>query len=159
MPKKTETLLFQGIFISHINIKIVLLYYNFLFFFLIYNLNLFASKNLLKMKETKNHFLPSKQIQYAHPDLRQTYGTSDQTAQLLICFRITSRQRRDVNRIPNRLITRRIYNISKRLFGILYASPFRISVPQINQLLLLPCPKSPNALFVDLDHSEGQISL
>lgn len=78
---------------------------------------------------------------------------------MFVSLSIAGRQRRNVNRIPDRLVTRTVDYISQSLFSVLYRAALRISVPQIHQLLLLAGPKSTDAFAVHFDHSEAQITL
>ena len=75
---------------------------------------------------------------------------ADDRCQLAIGSAIRSRQRRNIDRISDRLVARRIYHIPKSLLGILDASTFRVTVAEENQFLQLTSPKAPDTLAIDL---------
>lgn len=57
---------------------------------------------------------------------------------------------RDVDGIPDGLVAGRVDHIPQGLFGVLNATTLRVSVPEEDQLLLLPRPEAPDAFLIHL---------
>jgi len=89
----------------------------------------------------------------------QCDGASNHLAQLGIRICIGGGEWRNVDGIPNRLIAAGVDDIAECLLGILDAPALRVSIPQVNQLLLLASPQATDALPIQLDHPEAQTSL
>jgi len=57
------------------------------------------------------------------------------------------------------LIAAGVDDVAQRLLGILDTSALRVSIPQVDQFLLLSCPQATNALSVKFDYPEAQTPL
>lgn len=83
-------------------------------------------------------------------DIVGAYGPSPDGPELAVTSSVWGGEGGDVDGVSNRLITGRVDHVAQCLLGILDAATLGVSVPQEDQLLLLPSPESTHTLSVHL---------
>lgn len=78
----------------------------------------------------------------------------DHLTQLGVALGKGGGQWRDIDRVTNRLVARRIDNVAQHLLGILNRATLLVAIAQKDEFLLLACPESAHTFAIDLDANE-----
>lgn len=85
-------------------------------------------------------------------DVPDADGASQDVPELRVRVAVGRGERGNVDGISYGLVTRGIDHVTKSLLGVLDAPTLWVSVSEEHQLLLLPCPKASDTLFIHLQH-------
>lgn len=85
------------------------------------------------------------------------WAATDST-DLLVGVAVGGGERRHIDGVTDGLITGGVDDVPESLLGVLDGASLWVTVPQVDELLLLPRPQPPHTLPVHLDDAEGQMA-